>query len=500
MEPRIGADFSGVRVHASTPSARALGSPRDAQERDADRVANASSFAASTTEKSVADLSAVRVHTDPLAAQSAQVLGARAYTLGNHIVFASGQYAPASSSGQRMLLHELAHVAQQSRTGDATVRCFTEFSVHEQTTSQSDGWKHPNSAKLRIADDGQLAAENRGWGAGLSKRAWTVPAKLPASNKTLADQGSIAQLRLKSGGQDISGKSPDTGQTTTLQEVEPMKRNAAPGDSDYRTAGGVVGGITGGIGAGVGLGYAGAKIGESLASSSNSKGGLIAGAIIGGVLGAVGGAIGGAYAGSAIGKQVKRTPSFDLELASDCGTACRQVTGSGMAGKRDVGVIKGQGGADEYLTPRTYHGGDPTTPEQWSEELFKKEFGANLTRQEAYARYAALSSADKDAFDRKYGINKYAVPHVGQGITESTEKDMPGFSSSGFTWNFHYAATVLESGHDYITLENAAGWDPTDWIFFMYGPAAKQQSFHEFQSGTGTHGSKSSAMVVQPQP
>ena len=72
--------------------------------------------------------------------------------------------------------------------------------------------------------------------------------------------------------------------------------------------------------------------------------------------------------------------------------------------------------------------------------------------------------------DRKYGINKYAVPHVGQGISISTEKDMPGFSSSGFTWNFHYAATVLKSGHDCITLESAAGWGATDWIFFMYGP------------------------------
>ncbi|HEV2274145.1 MAG TPA: DUF4157 domain-containing protein [Acidobacteriaceae bacterium] len=56
---------------------------------------------------------AVRVHTDAAAAQSARAIGARAYTLGNHIVFAQGQ-APSSAAGSRRLLaHELAHVVQQ---------------------------------------------------------------------------------------------------------------------------------------------------------------------------------------------------------------------------------------------------------------------------------------------------------------------------------------------------------------------------------------------------
>jgi len=39
---------------------------------------------------------------------------ARAYTVGRHIVFGEGQYAPGTSSGRRLLAHELTHVVQQS--------------------------------------------------------------------------------------------------------------------------------------------------------------------------------------------------------------------------------------------------------------------------------------------------------------------------------------------------------------------------------------------------
>ena len=187
-----------------------------------------------------------------------------------------------------------------------------------------------------------------------------------------------------------------------------------------------------------------------------------------------------------------------LDLKADCGSACKQVMGSGGT---DVAVLK-RGKSEKYTTPRAYHGGDPTTAEQWSEEIFKKEFGAGLTRSAAYAKYAALSAADKKNFDRKYGINKFAVPTVGQGLTVSTEKDMPGFTTVPGVprpWNFHYAATVLSSGNDYVTLENAAGWKTTDWIFFMYGPASKGQTFHEFHGATGTHGSDWTTLVVQPE-
>ncbi len=64
------------------------------------------------------DLSGVRVHTDAAAADSARAIHARAYTVGQDIVFGSHQYDPHSTSGMRLLAHELVHVAQQTQTAD----------------------------------------------------------------------------------------------------------------------------------------------------------------------------------------------------------------------------------------------------------------------------------------------------------------------------------------------------------------------------------------------
>ncbi len=60
------------------------------------------------------DFSGVRVHSGAVADRSARALGASAYTVGSEIVFAEGQFAPRTPSGQRLLAHELTHVVQQS--------------------------------------------------------------------------------------------------------------------------------------------------------------------------------------------------------------------------------------------------------------------------------------------------------------------------------------------------------------------------------------------------
>lgn len=53
----------------------------------------------------------VRIHTDDRAAESARVVGAHAYTVGRHIVFAAGSFDPWSLAGRRLLGHELTHAA-----------------------------------------------------------------------------------------------------------------------------------------------------------------------------------------------------------------------------------------------------------------------------------------------------------------------------------------------------------------------------------------------------
>jgi hypothetical protein len=60
------------------------------------------------------DLGRVRVHADPEAARLSAGLSARAFTVGNDVFFGSGEYQPGSSSGRRLLAHELTHVLQQS--------------------------------------------------------------------------------------------------------------------------------------------------------------------------------------------------------------------------------------------------------------------------------------------------------------------------------------------------------------------------------------------------
>ncbi len=57
------------------------------------------------------DLSNVRVHEGPNAARLTATVGAKAFTLGNHVVFQPGLFD--TQEGQRLLAHELTHVVQQ---------------------------------------------------------------------------------------------------------------------------------------------------------------------------------------------------------------------------------------------------------------------------------------------------------------------------------------------------------------------------------------------------
>ena len=59
------------------------------------------------------DFRHVRVHHDAKAAESAHALHARAYTVGQDVVFAANEFAPATHQGRELLAHELAHTVQQ---------------------------------------------------------------------------------------------------------------------------------------------------------------------------------------------------------------------------------------------------------------------------------------------------------------------------------------------------------------------------------------------------
>ncbi|HEX3126494.1 MAG TPA: DUF4157 domain-containing protein [Thermoanaerobaculia bacterium] len=59
------------------------------------------------------DLSQVRLHTGANAGGLARSIQARAFTVGNDIAFAPGQFSPSTHSGRQLLAHELTHVIQQ---------------------------------------------------------------------------------------------------------------------------------------------------------------------------------------------------------------------------------------------------------------------------------------------------------------------------------------------------------------------------------------------------
>jgi hypothetical protein len=55
----------------------------------------------------------VRVHDNSAAHKAAELLNARAFTIGHDVYLARGEYQPASGSGQSLLAHEAAHTVQQ---------------------------------------------------------------------------------------------------------------------------------------------------------------------------------------------------------------------------------------------------------------------------------------------------------------------------------------------------------------------------------------------------
>lgn len=110
MSTRHTSSSSNIKDGAPVPASVAQvlaepGEPLDSATRDR--------MASSYTE----ELSAVRVHVSSAASRATTDVGAVAWTIGNHIAFASGSFRPGSPGGDRLIAHELAHVSQQRRMG-----------------------------------------------------------------------------------------------------------------------------------------------------------------------------------------------------------------------------------------------------------------------------------------------------------------------------------------------------------------------------------------------
>lgn len=113
MEMCIGHSISSLDLGSAVGSAHRLkvASSDDPLEREADSMARKAVSQRASGKRH--DFRDVRIHVDERAGRSARNLGARAYALGNHIVFAEGQYQPHTPQGRLLLAHELVHVLQQ---------------------------------------------------------------------------------------------------------------------------------------------------------------------------------------------------------------------------------------------------------------------------------------------------------------------------------------------------------------------------------------------------
>lgn len=82
------------------------------------------------------DLGAVRIHDDDQADRLSRSLQAEAFTVGSDVFFRGDRYQPQTPSGQHLLAHELAHVAQEGGGAHRQVRRFVDLATFREKTSE----------------------------------------------------------------------------------------------------------------------------------------------------------------------------------------------------------------------------------------------------------------------------------------------------------------------------------------------------------------------------
>ena len=151
------------------------------------------------------DLSAVRLHDDAHAATAARGINARAYTLRNHIAFAPGAYDSRSTTGRRLMAHELVHTVQQGQGLIPRIQRDTHNETAAQNSTAADNKTNP-TLKPTCDSDTQTAlalAKNRAVGAlgrtveALSKHKSRMSAKRRNSQDRKVDRALKAHLGVR---------------------------------------------------------------------------------------------------------------------------------------------------------------------------------------------------------------------------------------------------------------------------------------------------------------
>ena len=123
------------------------------------------------------DFSQVRLHVGHGAGEAARAAHAKAFTVGQDIVFGDSQYAPDTPGGQRLLAHELTHVVQQNpagahRTGRGAGPSISSAPTGIQRDDDDSGsyqlqlpggmrpwWQQPREPRFQLRLDPEIEAE-----------------------------------------------------------------------------------------------------------------------------------------------------------------------------------------------------------------------------------------------------------------------------------------------------------------------------------------------------
>ncbi|WP_230473402.1 DUF4157 domain-containing protein [Dyella choica] len=137
------------------------------------------------------DFSRVRVHADARAAESAGVVHAHAYTVGHHVVFGAGRYAPTEPTGRHLLAHELTHVVQQQSGRGADLQRLADSGdslENDALEQQADAMADALAKEDRKNKGGQHKADQHG-----KKTKQKAAAKNPCT-RTIFSEGTCQDL------------------------------------------------------------------------------------------------------------------------------------------------------------------------------------------------------------------------------------------------------------------------------------------------------------------
>lgn len=130
-----------------------------------------------------AEATDARIHAGPAAADTASRAGADAVTVGSHILFAAGRFAPGTSEGARLLAHELAHVAQVAPGGGLVARRQPKPATAAVPATTLTGLPEADRKRIQVVADTPVTIP----GIATSFAANAIPMPLPAGTTVEID-------------------------------------------------------------------------------------------------------------------------------------------------------------------------------------------------------------------------------------------------------------------------------------------------------------------------